>query len=75
VKGYLLDTNVISITAPAKSVRDQTVLDWLEVRSDWLFLSVVTIAEIESGIATAARKEALRKAASLTAWLEAILQL
>jgi toxin FitB len=33
------------------------------------------IAEIESGIATAARKEALRKAASLTAWLEAILHL
>jgi toxin FitB len=75
VKGYLLDTNVISITAPANSARDQTVLDWLEARSDSLFLSVVTIAEIESGIANAARKEALRKAASLTAWLEAILHL
>jgi toxin FitB len=49
------------------------VLDWLKARSDSLFLSVVTIAEIESGIANAARKEALRKAASLTAWLEAIL--
>jgi hypothetical protein len=29
VKGYLLDTNVISITAPANSARDQTVLEWL----------------------------------------------
>jgi predicted nucleic acid-binding protein len=75
VKGYLLDTNVISITAPANQARDQTVLDWLEGHSDSLFLSVVTIAEIESGIANAERKEAVRKAALLTAWLEAVLHL
>jgi toxin FitB len=73
VKGYLLDTNVIAMTAPANAARDQTVLDWLEAHTDLLFLSVVTIAEIECGIALAAQKGARRKAASLAAWLEAVL--
>jgi hypothetical protein len=75
VRGYLLDTNVISATAPANPARDPVVVDWLEAHAASLFLSVVTITEIESGIANAARKEARRKAASLTAWLEALLHL
>jgi predicted nucleic acid-binding protein len=75
LSGYLLDTNVISISAPASPARDRTLLDWLEAHTDLLFLSVVTIAEIESGIANAARKDARRKAAALTDWLEAVLHL
>lgn len=73
--GYLLDTNVVSSSAPANSARDQTVLDWLEAHDELLYLSVATIAEIESGIANAARQATRRKAALLTAWLEAILHL
>jgi predicted nucleic acid-binding protein len=73
--GYLLDTNVISTSAPANPARDQVVVDWLETNTDLLFLSVVTIAETESGIENAARKTAQRKAASLTTWLEAVLHL
>ncbi len=75
MSGYLLDTNVISASAPANPARDKTVLDWLEVNTDLLFLSVVTIAEIESGIANAPRKKARTKAALLTGWLEAVLHL
>ncbi|HEX3575519.1 MAG TPA: type II toxin-antitoxin system VapC family toxin [Rhodopila sp.] len=75
MRGYLLDTNVIAMTAPANAARDQTVLDWLEAHTDVLFLSVVTIAEIERGIALAACKDARRNAASLAAWLEAVLHL
>ena len=46
--------------SPANSARDQTVLDWLDAFR-LLFLSVVTIAEIESGIANAARKRLCAK--------------
>ena len=74
--GYLLDTNFVSALAPpANPSRDQTVLDWLQANTAALFLSVVTIVEIEAGIANAARKSARRKADAPTAWLEAILQL
>jgi predicted nucleic acid-binding protein len=75
VTGYLLDTNVISETAPARPNRDVSVLEWLEARTDRLFLSVVTVAEIEAGIASAARREAHRKAAVLSEWLDAVLDL
>ena len=73
--GYLLDTNVISETAPARSNRDLSVVEWLEARTDRLFLSVVTVAEIEAGIAVAARREAHRKAAVLSDWLDSVLGL
>jgi toxin FitB len=52
---YLVDTNVISALAPTKAERPTALIDWLDHRSDDLFLSVVTAAEIRSGIAKAAR--------------------
>jgi len=47
----------------------------MDQQSDKLFLSVVTIAEIEDGIAKASREKARRKAADLTEWLETLLHL
>lgn len=70
--GYLLDTNVISEAAPARPNRDIAVLRWLEVRTDELFLSVVTIAEIEAGITFANHRGAHRKATRLAEWLDAV---
>jgi predicted nucleic acid-binding protein len=75
VTGYLLDTNVISETAPGRSNRDVTVLRWLEARTDEMFLSDVTVAEVEAGVAFARRREAHRKAARLAEWLDAIIHL
>jgi predicted nucleic acid-binding protein len=40
-----------------------------------LFLSAVTVAEIEDGIAKSRREGATRKSADLTAWLETVLHL
>ena len=75
MKAYLLDTNIISETAPGRAIRDSEVVRWLEDHTDRLFLSVVTIAEIESGIALAVRREARQKARKLSAWLDAIIGL
>jgi toxin FitB len=75
VTGYLLDTNVISEAAPARPDRDVAVLRWLEARTDELFLSVVTIAEIEAGITFANHRGAHRKATRLAEWLDAVIVL
>jgi predicted nucleic acid-binding protein len=47
----------------------------MDSHSAELFLSTVTIAEIEDGIAKAQREGATRKARDLTAWLETVLHL
>lgn len=47
----------------------------MDTHSAGLFLSVVTVAEIEDGVARARREGAARKAADLTAWLELVLHL
>jgi predicted nucleic acid-binding protein len=71
---YLVDTNVISATAPSRTVA-LAFLEWMDTHSASLFLSTVTVAEIEDGIAKLLREGARRKSADLAAWLEAVLHL
>jgi predicted nucleic acid-binding protein len=47
----------------------------MDLHSNELFLSAVTVAEIADGIAKARREGAKRKASDLTAWLRAVLHL
>jgi len=71
LRGYLLDTNVISMLSPSRAEASVTFLDWLE-RMDGegrVFLSVVTIHEIEKGIALLEHKGGTAKAAGLKVWL------
>ncbi len=72
---YLVDTNVISAGSPAKAGAAADVVAWMDAQSGALFLSAVTIAEIEDGIAKARREGAARKADSLAAWLATVLHL
>lgn len=71
---YLVDTNVISAPAPSR-VPLPELTTWMHAHSADLFLSTVTIAEIEDGIAKAKREGATRKATNLAAWLETTLHL
>jgi predicted nucleic acid-binding protein len=76
VSGYLLDTNIISMLAPTSAEVPANVGAWLE-RADAegrLFLTVVTIHEIEKGIALLERKRAKAKAAKLKAWLAGLIE-
>ena len=71
MNGYLLDTNVVSLLAPSRLETSTSFVDWLE-RMDaagQVFLSVVTIHEIEKGVALLEAKGADVKAASLKVWL------
>ncbi len=72
---YLVDTNVISTGPPAQRKVPAELVAWMERHTDALFLSVVTIAEIQDGIAKAQREGAVRKARDLTAWFETVLHL
>jgi len=69
---YLVDSNVISALAPTKAERPRALIGWLDHRSDDLFLSVVTAAEIRAGVAKAAREGARRKAENLQSWWDAV---
>jgi toxin FitB len=71
---YLVDTNVISTAAPSRPV-PSALVDWMDLHSASLFLSAVTVAEIEDGISKLRREGATRKSADLTAWLETVLHL
>lgn len=71
---YLVDTNVISAASPARPV-PPALVEWMDAQSASLFLSVVTVAEIEDGIAKLRREGATRKGSDLSDWLEAVLHL
>lgn len=72
---YLVDTNVISASAPSRSTALANLTAWLDRNSDDLYLSAVTVAEIETGIAKLRRTGVSPRADHLTAWLETLLHL
>lgn len=66
---YLLDTNVVSELRKTKRA-DKNVTAWANgVPTAGLFLSVITVLEIETGILSVERRDPLQ-AALLRAWLE-----
>jgi hypothetical protein len=73
VTGWLLDTNALSAFAPGKRPISDEITIWFEDRTDTLFLSTVTAAEIEAGIAQLRRMGAARRADNLREWFDRIL--
>lgn len=70
---YLLDTNILSASAPTRRDADAEALAvWMRAHGDRLYLSAITIAEIEAGIARAVRIGASTKAPALRRWLAAV---
>lgn len=74
MSGYLLDTNVISMFSPSSRRASMPFLEWLERmdRDDRIFLSAITIHEIEKGIALLDHKGAVAKADALKIWLSGL---
>lgn len=72
---YLIDTDVISAGAPSKARVIPALLDWMDSNSERLYVSVITVAEIEDGIAKSKREGATRKAALLAEWLDTLVHL
>lgn len=74
MSGFLLDTNIVSVLSPSRTAA-ANFIDWLERRDSEgrVFLSVVTIHEIEKGIALLDHKGATAKAAALKVWLDELI--
>lgn len=74
MSGYLLDTNVVSLLSPSKGKVSSKFLAWLDEADakNELFLSVVTIHEIERGITLLDRKGATAKARDLRQWMDGL---
>ncbi len=68
---FLLDTNVVSELRKAKSRKaDPHVTAWASrVDAESLFLSVITVLELESGVLSLERRDA-KQGAILRAWLD-----
>lgn len=71
---YLIDTNVISVGAPSR-IAPPALIAWMDSHSTSLFISAVTVTEIEDGIAKLRREGATRKATDPGAWLDVLLHL
>jgi toxin FitB len=72
---YLVDTDVLSAGSPTRQKAREVLLAWMDKNSDRLFISTITVAEIEAAISKARSDDARRKAADLTDWLEALLHI
>lgn len=71
MSGFLLDTDVISMLSSSRTDAPPRFLDWLE-RMDTegrIFLCVMSVHEIEKGIALLENRHAVAKAAALRGWL------
>lgn len=73
---YLLDTNVLSLLAPhsGRTEIDLSIAKWIQRVPDRVFFSIITIAEIETGIARLERNGASAKANRFAGWLSAIIE-
>ena len=74
MNGFLLDTNVISMLSPSQGKPSKAFGDWVDEqdRQDRLFISVVTIHEIEKGIHLLIHRGATSKAAGYKSWLTSL---
>lgn len=74
MSGYLLDTNVVSLLSPSQGEPSAAFLAWLDKADETsgLFLSVVTVHEIERGITLLERKGGTAKARELRDWIDGL---
>lgn len=71
--GFLIDTNIISLFSPDRKQRPSEVVKvWLRENEDVLYVSAITLAEIEKGLRSLNRRGGIDRAQRLSAWLDLI---
>lgn len=74
LKGYLLDTSVVSVLAPGReALVTPTLGQWLRARHNALFLPSIAIAEMAQGIGKLRRAGGAERADRLDHWLDGLL--
>lgn len=69
---YLLDTNILSLLDPRRHADVPGLVPWLRRNGAHLFLSVITLTELEAGILKMRRESKDKRAAEFEALREAI---
>ncbi|MCD2173170.1 type II toxin-antitoxin system VapC family toxin [Rhizobium sp. C4] len=75
--GFMIDTNVISIFSPdRKEPAPEAARQWFHEQGEagTLFLSAITIAEIEKGLRGLHRRGGIERARSLNGWLDMVVE-
>lgn len=77
LKGYLVDTSIISAFAPGRPSLPQNLADWFRDHADQLYLSVITVEEIQKGASKLiiANHGISARANGLLIWLERLLEI
>ncbi len=71
--GFLIDTNIISLFSPdRKQAPSEGMGMWFRERGDAIYLSTITLAEIEKGLRRLHRRGGLERAKRLSVWLDSI---
>lgn len=70
---YLLDTNIVSMLDPRRHAQAPDLIAWLKENGASLFLSVMTIAEMEAGILKLRRERKAARADEIERLIAAIL--
>lgn len=75
MSGYLLDTNIISKLAPGKQNPDGKFAEWMRETgaSGKLYVSAMTVAEIEKGVRKLYRAGGVERAGLISRWLDQVL--
>jgi len=71
VSGFLLDTNAISVFAPSRTEPSEAFAAWMDEqeRLNSIYLSAITVHEIQKGIKILEHRGAKSKAEALGIWL------
>ena len=70
---YLLDTNVVSMLDPRRHAKAPALIEWLDRNGASIFLSVMTIAEMDAGILKLRREGKTERADQLAGLVSTIL--
>jgi predicted nucleic acid-binding protein len=74
VSGFLIDTNIISLLAPGRPAVNEHVSGWIarEGNAGNLYLSVITLAELERGLQKLNRNGSTQRAGLIETWIKTI---
>jgi toxin FitB len=70
---YLLDTNIVSMLDPRRHEHAPALVDWLDRNGASLFLSVMTITELDAGVLKLRREGKVERADEIAGLVTAIL--
>lgn len=70
---FLLDTNIVSLLDARRQKHVLPLIEWIERNGAFLYLSMMTVAEVEAGILKLKRERKLQRANELTLFLQRVL--